>query len=68
MKDDVDYRSVQLDPKDEFTLVLTVSDINALIASTQELPARVANPLVKKIDDQMIPQIKAIVSRRNVSA
>ena len=41
----------------ELQLTLQVAEINAILASLQELPAKVANPLTQKIMQQSSQQI-----------
>lgn len=42
------------------TLNLTVQEVNTIIAGLQELPAKVSNPLTRKIQQQAQPQIAEI--------
>lgn len=41
-------------------IVLDLSEINAILAVLQELPAKTCNPLSEKIRQQAIPQIEAL--------
>ena len=41
------------------TLELTLSEINAVIAALQELPAKICNPLTAKITEQAQKQLPA---------
>lgn len=42
------------------TLNLTLNEVNAVLAALQELPAKMANPLSKKITEQAKAQIEAL--------
>lgn len=44
----------------ELTLVLTVDEINTILAALQEIPAKTANPLTRKIQLQAQPQLAEI--------
>ena len=39
------------------TLNLTVQEVNTIIAGLQELPAKLANPITRKIQQQAQPQL-----------
>ena len=41
-----------------FTFTLTEEEINLILHALQELPARVANPLTKKIHEQASEQLE----------
>lgn len=41
------------------TLSLTIEEVNSILQAIQELPARIANPLSKKISEQGEAQVKA---------
>jgi hypothetical protein len=41
----------------EFTFKVTEQEANALIAGLQELPAKVANPLTRKLQEQAQEQM-----------
>lgn len=41
----------------EFTFKLSEQEANALLTAIQELPARIANPLTKKLQDQAQAQM-----------
>lgn len=47
----------QVNDNTELQLTLQVAEINAILASLQELPAKVANPLTQKIMGQSSKQI-----------
>jgi hypothetical protein len=42
----------------QINIQLTVDEINMILAALQELPAKVCNPLTKKIVEQAEPQVK----------
>ncbi len=42
----------------EIELKLTEQELNFIFNAVQELPARIANPLMKKIQEQAIPQVQ----------
>ena len=42
----------------EFTFKVTEQEANIIIAGLQELPARVSNPLTRKLQEQAEGQIK----------
>lgn len=42
----------------EFTFVLTEDEANIVLHALQEMPARVANPLTKKLQEQAAEQIE----------
>lgn len=42
----------------EFTFTLTEQEANIVIAGLQELPAKVANPITKKLQEQAQSQMK----------
>jgi hypothetical protein len=42
----------------QINLTLTVDETNAILAALQELPAKLCNPLTKKIVEQAEPQVK----------
>lgn len=42
----------------EFTFTVTEQEANMLIAGLQELPAKVANPLTRKLQEQAQGQMK----------
>ncbi len=44
----------------EVTLTLKVEEVNAILAAINELPARVANPLSKKIVDMANAQLQPV--------
>lgn len=41
----------------ELTFKITYAEANAIIAGLQELPAKVANPIIQKLQEQAKPQI-----------
>lgn len=41
-----------------FTLTVTAQDLQALSAGLDELPRRVSQPLVEKLQKQLIPQMQ----------
>lgn len=41
----------------EFTFTVTEQEANALLAGLQELPAKVANPLTRKLQEQAQEQM-----------
>lgn len=41
----------------EFTFTVTEQEANVLLAGLQELPAKVANPLTRKLQDQAQAQM-----------
>ena len=41
----------------ELTFKLTFEEANILIAGLQELPAKIANPLINKLQEQAKPQL-----------
>jgi hypothetical protein len=41
----------------ELTFTLTIDEANAILAALQELPAKVANPLTAKLQQQAQPQL-----------
>lgn len=43
----------------EFTFTVTEQEANLLVAGLQELPAKVANPLTKKLQEQAQAQMKS---------
>jgi hypothetical protein len=44
-------------------LELEVQDINLVLLALQELPARVSNPLTKKIVEYITPQLNSTVQK-----
>ena len=42
----------------EFTFTLTEEEANVVLHALQELPARVANPLTKKLHEQAAAQLE----------
>lgn len=42
----------------ELTFTLTVDEANVILNAIQELPARIANPLTKKLQEQAQPQMQ----------
>ena len=42
----------------EFTFVLTEDEANIVLHDLQEMPARVANPLTKKLQEQAAEQVQ----------
>ena len=43
----------------EFTLTITIDELNAIGAGLQELPAKVCNPITKKLQEQVNAQLAA---------
>ncbi len=43
----------------EVTLTFTVNDVNTILASLQELPHRVSDPIIRSLVEQVQPQIQA---------
>jgi hypothetical protein len=41
----------------ELTFTITIDEANAILAALQELPAKVANPLTAKLQQQAQPQL-----------
>lgn len=41
----------------EFTFKLTRNEANAILSALQELPAKLANPITKKMQDQALEQL-----------
>lgn len=42
----------------EIELKLTEQEVSFIFNAVQELPARIANPLMKRIQDQAVPQVQ----------
>ena len=42
----------------KINLTFTVNDINTILASLQELPHRVSDPIIRSLIDQVQPQIQ----------
>lgn len=42
----------------EFTFIVTEQEANMIIEALQELPAKVANPLTRKLHEQAKEQVK----------
>lgn len=42
----------------QFTIVVTEQELNILLTALQEAPAKIANPLTKKLQEQAKSQIK----------
>jgi adenine-specific DNA methylase len=51
---------VEVDPNVELNLTLTAADVQAILIALLEAPAKVCNPLTKKIQDQVAPQLKPL--------
>lgn len=43
-----------------FTFTLTLDEANTILTALQEIPAKLANPLSKKIAEQAQPQVDAL--------
>jgi hypothetical protein len=41
----------------ELNFTFTFAEANAILAGLQELPAKIANPLIKKMQEQAQPQL-----------
>ena len=48
----------------ELNLSLSVDEINAILATIQELPAKIANPLTEKIKTQAVRQLDQPVAEK----
>ena len=44
----------------ELTFTFTIEEANAVLAGLQELPAKICNPLVAKIQEQAAGQLKPV--------
>ena len=45
----------------DITITLNLNEINSVLASLQELPARTCNPITKKITEQAQEFIKSMI-------
>jgi hypothetical protein len=51
----------------EIKFMLSVDEANTILTALQELPAKVANPLTKKLQDQAQPQLATSESTEQAS-
>lgn len=56
MNPELDSKLIENQP--EVTLRVTINELNAIMASLQELPHRVADPILRKLMQQAQEQLK----------